>query len=255
MSLQDRSTLRSRNEFTWYKNEYQAILRLGFCFNMRWKNMNRYPVIEIPFNDRDRCWFCGEPKDKVINFPKFDLEEGLLTHRPICLPSCKECASIVKRSAFTSLYAYRDAIKQALAEKHRKTLSIGSNWTQQELEESELEGSAFEGFKRSAWMMFEIIQGRINYAGWPLVVNNEKLIIEQEHESFEFDGVIYVSLDEAITHAVKTFHLDEQLFTRVLSVVGKTKFGQAIRLCRLYPIITSKEREVIFVEILESIGL
>jgi hypothetical protein len=217
--------------------------------------MNRYPVIEIPFNDRDRCWFCGEPKDKIINFPTYSSEETLLSHRPICLPSCNECASIVKRSAFSSLYAYRDAIKKALAAKHRKTLSIGSNWTKRELEESELEGSAFEGFKRSAWPMFEIIQGRINFQGWPLVVNNEKLIIEQEHESFDFDGVTYVSLDEAVTHAVKTFHLDEQLFTRVLSVIGKAKFGQCIRLCRLYPALTRKNRESVFLEILDSIGL
>lgn len=217
--------------------------------------MNRYPVIEIPFNDRDHCWFCGEPKHKIINFPKHSCEEGILTHPPICLPSCNECASIVKRSAFTSLYAYRDAIKKALTAKHRKTLSIGSNWTKQELEESELEGSAFEGFKRSAWPMFEIIQGRVNFKGWPLVVNNEKLIIEQENESFDFDGVTYTSLDDAITHAVKTFHLDELLFTRVLSVIGKAKFGQAIRLCRLYPALTSKNREQVFLDILESIGL
>ena len=217
--------------------------------------MNRYPVIEIPFNERSRCWFCGEPKDKIINFPKYTSEESLLTHRPICLPSCNECATIVKRSAFSSLYVYRDAIKKALTVKHQKTLSIGSNWTKQELEESELEGSAFAGFKRSAWPMFEMIQGRINYQGWALVVDNEKLIIEQQHDSFDFDGVTYVSLDDAVIHALKTFHLDEQLFTRVLSVLGKAKFGQAIRLCRLYPALTSKNRDAVFLEILESIGL
>ncbi len=217
--------------------------------------MNRYPVIEIPFNYRATCWFCGEPKYKTINFPKYSSEENLLTHRSICLPSCNECATIVKRSAFSSLYAYRDAIKKALTVKHQKILSIGSNWTKQELEESELEGSAFEGFKRSAWPMFEMMQGRINYQGWQLVVANETLTIEQEHDSFDFDGVTYVSLDDAVTHAVQTFHLDEQLFTRVLSVIGKNKFGHAIRLCRLYPALTSKNREAVFLDILQSIGL
>jgi hypothetical protein len=217
--------------------------------------MNRYPLIEIPFNNRNCCWFCGEPKDKVINFPKFTSEETLMSHAPICLPSCNECANIVKRTAFSSLLAYRDAIKKALTVKHQKTLSIGSNWTKQELQESELEGSAFEGFKRSAWPMFEMIQARINYSGWPLRVNEQDLYIEQESEAFEFDGTTYVNLDIAITHAVKSFHLDEQLFTRVLSVIGKGKFGQAIRLCRLYPMLTSKNRELVFLEILEGIGL
>ncbi len=217
--------------------------------------MNRYPLIEIPFNNRNTCWFCGEPKDKVINFPKHSSEESLMNHAPLCLPSCNECANIVKRTAFSSLFIYRDAIKKALTVKHQKTLSIGSNWTKQELEESELEGSAFEGFKRSAWFMFEMIQGRINYKGWELRINNDKLYIEQEDQAFEFDGTTYVNLDTAVTHAVKTFHLDEQLFTRVLSVIGKDKFGQAIRVCRLYPMLTSKNREQVFVEILDSIGL
>lgn len=217
--------------------------------------MSRYPLIEVPFNYRNTCWFCGEPDDKNINFPKKAYESNIVNHEPICLPSCKECAAIVQRSAFISIYAYRDAIKQALIKKHQKVLSIGSNWTKQELAESELEGSAFEGFKRSAWPMFEMIQARINYKAWPIVINNDQLIEEQDNEIFEFDGVSYICLDDAVTHAIKTFFLDEQLFTRVLSVLGKAKFSQTIRLCRLYPHLTSKNREAVFLEILESIGL
>lgn len=217
--------------------------------------MATFYAVEIPFNYRSTCWFCGEPSDKKIKFPQYDYEINILDHLPLTIPSCKECSSIVKRSAFTSIYHYRDAIKKALTKKHQKVLSIGSNWTKKELEESELEGSAFEGFKRSAWPMFEMMQGRINYQGWPLVVNNQLLVVDSDNDSFEFDGVIYVSLDDAVTHAVKTFFLDEALFTRVLSVLGKNKFSQAIRLCRLYPNLTASNREDVFLEILDSIGL
>jgi len=217
--------------------------------------MVTYSTIEVPFNYRNTCWFCGEPSDKKIKFPQHEYEINILNHQPLSLPSCKECASIVKRSAFPSIYSYRDAIKKALVTKHQKVLSIGSNWTKRELEESELEGSAFEGFKRSAWPMFEMMQARINYQGWPLVVNNNLLEVDSDNESFEFDGVNYVSLDDAVKHAVKTFFLDEALFTRVLSVLGKNKFSQAIRLCRLYPNLTPKAREDVFLEILDSIGI
>lgn len=214
-----------------------------------------FSAIEIPFNYRNTCWFCGEPSDTKIKFPHHEYEINILNHQPLRLPSCKECANIVKRSAFPSIYHYRDAIKQALTTKHQKVLSIGSNWTKKELEESELEGSAFEGFKRSAWPMFEMMQARINYQGWPLIINNARLDVESDNESFEFDGTLYVSLDDAVIHAVKTFFLDETLFTRVLSVLGKAKFSQAIRLCRLYPNLTSKNREDVFLEILDSIGI
>ena len=214
-----------------------------------------YTRIEIPFNYRNTCWFCGEPKDKNINFPKKSYEINIVSHPAINLPSCKECASIVQRSAFTSIYAYRNAIKQALVKKHQKVLSIGSNWTEQELIDSELEGSAFEGFKRSAWPMFKIMQARINYAGWSVIINNDQVVEEKDNESFDFDGVTYTCLDDAVSHAVKTFFLDEELFTRVLSVIGKNKFSQAIRLCRLYPKLNAKQRESVFLEILDSIGL
>jgi len=217
--------------------------------------MMSYPIIEIPFNYRHTCWFCGEPDDRHINFPKKEYEINIVTHKPICLPSCKECANIVQRTAFTSIYAYRNAIKQALVKKHQKILSIGSNWTQQELQESQLEGSAFEGFKRSAWPMFEMMQARINYAGWAIIINNDQVIEEKDHDSFEFDGVIYTCLDDAVTQAVSTFFLDEELFTRVLSVLGKGKFSQAIRLCRLYPKLNHQQRESVFIEILDSIGI
>jgi len=217
--------------------------------------MNNYPCIEIPFNYRNTCWFCGEPNDKNIDFPKKAYEANIVDHKSICLPSCKECASVVQRSAFTSIYSYRHAIKQALTKKHQKILSIGSNWTEQELQDSELEGSAFEGFKRSAWPMFKMMQARINYMGWPVIINNDQLIEESDNEVFEFDGVNYTCLDDAVTHVVKTFFLDEQLFTRVLSVLGKGKFSQAIRLCRLYPNLSGKQRESVFLEILDSIGL
>lgn len=218
-------------------------------------NIANHPLIEVPFNYRNTCWFCGEPDDQNVDFPKKTYEANIVTHEPICLPSCKECANIIQRSAFTSIYAYRDAIKQGLVKKHQKVLSIGSNWTEQELLESEFEGSAFEGFKRSAWPMFKMMQARINYQGWSIVINNDHVIEENEHENFEFDGVNYTSLEDAVTHAVKTFFLDEQLFTRVLSVLGKAKFTQAIRLCRLYPNLSTKQRESVFIEILDSIGL
>jgi hypothetical protein len=214
-----------------------------------------YSAVEIPFNYRHTCWFCGEPSDKKIKFPEYEYEINILNHQPLTLPSCKECATIVKRSAFPSIYGYRDAIKQALVTKHQKVLAIGSKWTKRELEESELEGSAFEGFKRSAWPMFEMMQARINYQGWPLVINNELLEVDSDNEGFEFDGVQFICLDAAVTHAVNTFFLDEELFTRVLSVLGKNKFSQAIRLCRLYPNLTTKTREAVFLEILDSIGI
>ena len=57
----------------------------------------------------------------------------------------------------------RWCLKGRKSRKYQKALGIGANWTEQELQESEFEGAAFEGFKRSAWMMYTIAKERVNY--------------------------------------------------------------------------------------------
>ncbi len=214
-----------------------------------------YPLMEIPFAHRYQCWFCGEPKDREISFPKEKSSNTLLTHPPLSIPCCNECATLIKRCAFESIFVYRYAVKKELAKKHQKTLSIGSRWTEVELQESQLEGSAFEGFKRSAWFMFKLQQARINFMGWPIYIDGKSLEVEDTQYGFAFDGTIYADLDGAINHVIDAFYLDELLFTRVLALLGKDKFAYAIRLCRLYPKLSTTTRESVFLEIVESLAI
>ncbi|AGH80088.1 hypothetical protein PCNPT3_00730 [Psychromonas sp. CNPT3] len=216
---------------------------------------SHYPLIEIPFEHRYQCWFCGEPQDKEITFPKEKSSCRLLTHAPLNVPSCQECSTLVKHDAFESIWAYRYALKKKLIVKHQKTLNIGARWTKEELQESQFEGSAFEGFKRSAWFMFELQQARVNFAGWPVCIIGTGIICDDAQAEFTFDGTTYADFDSAIASVVSAFYLDELLFTRVLGVLGKEKFGHAIRLCRLYPNLTTSARDAVFKEILSSLGI
>ena len=131
-------------------------------------------------------------------------------------------------------------------------LSIGSNWTEQELQESEFEGAAFEGFKRSAWMMFTMTKERVNYAGWPLCVDGIPLAADDEAGGFTFDGTDFVSVEHAIEHYIKTFHLDAILLPELVKALGKDKFGYAVRVSRLYLGITGAERMQIIADIVEA---
>jgi len=215
-------------------------------------SVDNYPQIDIPFDVRYTCLFCGEPSNSVVNVPYSVDDINKAPHEPLSVPSCTECQSVVKKARCQSIYQYRNAVKAALTRKYQKALSIGSNWTEQELQESEFEGAAFEGFKRSAWMMYTIAKERINYSGWPLCLDGIPLIADDDAGGFKFDGTEFVSVEHAIEHYIKTFHLDAILLPELIRLLGKDKFGYAVRISRLYINISAAERTQIVADIVES---
>ena len=95
--------------------------------------MTTYSHIDTPFNLRHTCWFCGEPSNEVVEFPKTAQAIAKIDYSPIALPACKECAGVRYAKDLTSIWAVRDQIKHALIDKYAKHLGIGENWTEQEL--------------------------------------------------------------------------------------------------------------------------
>jgi len=219
-------------------------------------------VTETPFNKRHCCWFCGEPNHAHFVFPSHDSlssylgDKSLLVtcpHPVISVPSCGECHKLAKKSRVHTIWAVKDFVKQQLVKRHAKDLAIGINWTEEELASSEFEQGNFAGFARSAWFIYEVAKGRVNYLGWPLVANgielDELLLDEKVTKVFSFDGVQYPSLADAITHYAKTFLLDEHYVSEVLQHLGngdidERAFARAVRFCRLLVNDTPNERKI-----------
>ena len=217
--------------------------------------MANYTVIDIPFSLRYTCWFCGEPSAVVVDIPPQPSDASQLRHDLLAVPTCAECQGFIGRQGLSSLAQYRQLVKQGLTRKYQKALAIGANWTEQELADSEFDGAAFAGFKRSAWQMHVIAKERLNFAGWPVCVDGIELSsdtgIDTSNDDgyFEFDGTRFVNLDSAIEHYIKAFHLDSQLLPEMLQILGKDKFAYAIRLCRLHPQISSEQRRQILADV------
>lgn len=219
-------------------------------------------VTETPFNKRHCCWFCGEPNNTHFIFPShsalshYQGDKSLLVtcpHPVISVPSCGECRKLAKKSRVHTIWAVKAFVKQQLIRVHAKDLAIGINWTKQELETSGFEQGNFAGFARSAWFIYEVAKERVNYLGWPLVVNGIELdelqLDEKIIEAFSFDGVSYPSLADAITHYAKTFLLDEHYVSEVLQHLGngditESAFARAVRFCRLLVNATPNERKI-----------
>lgn len=226
-------------------------------------------ITETPFNKRHCCWFCGEPSQvsfivpAMSTTPTNERNNYLLRscpHPVISVPTCRECQQLASKADKNSIWAVKDQVKRQLLKRYAKDLAIGINWTEQELANSGFEQGNFAGFARSAWFMYEVAKGRVNYLGWTLVANGIELdevdAELDEGQTFSFDGVLYPSLADAITHYAKAFLLDEPYVIAVLQYLSESNadgqsvddklFAQAVRFCRLLVNATPNERKVAF---------
>ncbi|GIU30564.1 hypothetical protein TUM4644_29640 [Shewanella colwelliana] len=125
------------------------------------------------------------------------------------------------------------AVKDELMRRYAKHLAIGENWTEQELAESEFSCKVFEGFKKSAWFMYQVAKQRVSASGWPLSLNGVSLDASQYDLGFMFDGVNYTSISSAVEHYSNMLGLDKLFLQDLVTLVGRERFGYAVRICRI----------------------
>ena len=65
-----------------------------------------------------------------------------------------------------------------------------------------------------------------------------------EKDTFNFDGVTYPSIDEAITQYTRNFGLPSGYLKETLNSLGMAEFSQAVRFCRLMVGSTPAERKL-----------
>jgi hypothetical protein len=203
-----------------------------------------HTLVDIPFNQRHQCWFCGEPSELTFGFPHQYLPVFDCSHPPLSVPSCRECTHLARKAKQHSIWAVASDVKRFLTQTYRKDLAIGINWTKEELANSEFETGSFVGFQKSAWFMYEVAKQRVNYQGWLLSLEGIELNSTFISCEFLFDGVTYPSVDIAIDHFVESYHLTPWCFQKALSVVGVEQFGKAVKFCRLLVGRTADEQKL-----------
>ncbi|WP_194435856.1 hypothetical protein [Vibrio fluminensis] len=208
-----------------------------------------YSLIDIPFNCRHTCWFCGEPSSTTIEFPDSSNVTASLSHPLLSLPTCQECGSFKYPRHIRSVWVLRSHIKQTLITKYTKHLAVGENWTEEELKQSEFSGAILGGFGKSAWQMYLIAKQRVAYQGWGLSVDDQPLEILDDTSSFEFNGVKYPSLDACIDFLVDGSGIDRELLTQLVEIVTPTRFSYALQISKLHKRPSMTKRQQIIDEI------
>lgn len=214
----------------------------------------RAELIDIPFEYRYTCWYCGEPSDDTVIYgaEDFDASDSIL--RQLEIPACDECRHTLKAFTGKTVDDSLRFLKDALLHHYSKHLAIGSRWTEQELIESDFTGLALEGFGRSGWGMFEIAKARIAFPGWPLSVD-EIAIDFRQHSNvpFEHDGIQFTNLKAAIRYYSKTFNISADYLLSAVEIVGQENLTRAIRFCRLNPASNDDEQELFLDDLYEAV--
>ncbi|EJC6828442.1 TPA: hypothetical protein NKQ52_004684 [Vibrio parahaemolyticus] len=211
--------------------------------------MNNFFAIDIPFNLRHTCWFCGEPSNEHVYFPRQQDKRDTVNFIPLELPICSECNHIAKSCIADSIRHLHLQIRHQLLKKYAKTLGIGVNWTKLELEEVKLEGAAFKGFKESAWPMYEIAKQRVNFKSWDLSVDGIPLDNLDDSYFFQFEDMRFLNVDAAIDFYSKSEQLSKALLSELVTIVGKDRFGYALKITRINFDVSRKEEKQIILEI------
>jgi len=205
--------------------------------------------IDIPFDFRHTCWFCGEPCSTSLHFPNNANSSLNLEHALLAIPICNECNSIKYPSDLTSIWALRSYIKQALISKYTKHLAIGENWTEQELKDSDFSGSILGGFGRSAWKMYQIAKQRVTFQGWVISIDDLPLDSIDDTSGFEFEGTNYSSLNTCINFFATATAIDKELLTQLVDIVTPSRFNYALKIAKLNKRISNTQRAQIIREI------
>lgn len=200
--------------------------------------------IDVPFDMRHKCWYCGEPSYDDIEISHQNIDATVYDSTSLLIPICEECEKILQRFSGKSVYESHQFVKNELIKTYSKHLAIGSKWTMQELIESEFQGLALEGFGRSAWAMFEIAKDRVTFNSWQLFIDEMPIDQpSQAYDSFEYDGICFANLESAIDHYSKMFELSKPYLREAVNITGKDRFTFAVRFCRLNPGSSDEERD------------
>mgnify|MGYP000143705067 CR=1 FL=1 len=204
--------------------------------------------LDIPFDCRFTCWFCGEGSHKTIVTTIPTHQSSYTVNTPIC----DECESYRCHKHVNSLVKLEKLIKEKIVTRSAKELAIGANWTEKELQESELNGGAFDGFKKSGWSMYLIAKDRVNYSGWELSIDGIPIENIMFDEKLEFDGLTFTSFISMLDYLSHSFSINKEFLKQVLTIYGINRAIEAVKFCRLVPNDSKSQRETAVYDLIES---
>lgn len=191
--------------------------------------------IEIPFEFRNTCYFCGEPRSYISPVTNDSLQLGV--------PTCSECDTNIEQLHYADLEEARDKIKERLIMENARILQIGAHWSETELKEAEFSGDLGR-FGAAGWDAYKILYERVRFRGWAVTVDGLSISQYATNMSVEYDGMRFQSRSKMLDFVVDIYDFNRQFFERVLDLHGDDNIDLAVKYCLISSAKTSAEMDM-----------
>lgn len=213
-----------------------------------------YTRIDIPYQQRYTCFYCGDfaiDDDHVPPVSRYYDFYGLYnTHKPLLVPSCKECNSLLKDTLQKDLYSRFDECKVLIINKISKFIRYGELWDSSSIADAEFTGS-LDVFSKGVQKHSKIAKDRISWPGWEVSLEGVPLPRCYDTLCYMVNGKKLSSVDAVFVYAKRALKIPAPYLEQVLELVGTDKIQYAIDICTTNPVKNKREMEVVLKDLEE----
>lgn len=207
----------------------------------RQERRNIYQKIDVPYNMRYTCFYCGEFECDLDHVPPTSRYHDFIgiydSHMPLLVPSCKECNSLLGNTLQKDIYDRFEECKKKLTKKLSRYLRYELLWDEDELEYAGFTGE-FSKFSEAVLKEVRKAKDRLTWEHWPVSI--EGVEIENTHFNYylKLDGKEFKTLDHLLEYVKRVHKVPVKYFEKVLLVVGYAKADYALRVCQTKKVTT-----------------
>lgn len=209
------------------------------------KSLN-YKHIDVPFELRHTCFYCGDPSDTLDHFPPISRYHDYLgiydSHPAVVVPSCIECNLLLVDSLQGDIYERFDEAKVRLTKRLAKYLKYSSVWDNDSLADAEFTGS-FRKFADNIIIEASLVKERLEWDHWPITVNGESIYEIRRTESLALDNIKFKRYDHLLEYVKKVHKVPTLYFEKVVEIVGLGKLQFALHYCKSHKPSNAKQME------------
>lgn len=214
-----------------------------------------YTSIDVPYDLKHTCFYCGEVADTVDHVPPISMYYDYMAlydeHKPIMVPSCRECNTLLGDSLQSNIYERFGELKKRLTKQLMKYLRYEQLW-----DDDSVEYAAFTGdlkkFSERVVVEASIAKERLEWEHWNVSVDGVSIDETSNEDKLQLGGVKFKKYDHVLEYVKRVHKVSTPYFENVVSTVGMDKLDFALTFCKRNPVKNRQEMEVMLNELRDS---
>lgn len=211
-----------------------------------------YKVIDVPFDRRMECFYCGcihSDYDHMPPLSRYHDYIGLYDlYQPLKVPSCNECNVILGNSLQPDIYQRFDEAKVKLTKRIGKYIRMGELWDEDDIQYGEFTGNLFKSLA-AIESMAKTSRERLSYKHWPVSIDGDIIERAEEWMDIVVDNKKFTSMNHVIEHINRIHKIPVKYFDAVLAIVGMKNIDYAFRFCKTVPVKSEAHMKTVLIEL------